>query len=220
MVEPAISPVTPPAPETRATLVGKCLLVVWMLAYSAGAVFLLFDLWLSPRHAVCLAFRIADCSKFPGDVIAALHAILGGVIGAASLDMVSFHKYVSQKNVFDMSHGWGYLFAPLLGGILGLVTFALLQSGMLVFSGSTPTTGVTFVSRLSYLATGFLAGFGWLQATQGINRLVNRLFSSESAEPRPKEPPAPVAPEAAEEVTAPAQGAPVQVSATVTPIKP
>ncbi len=65
----------------------------------------------------------------------------------------------------------------MLGGVLGLITFALLQTGLLVFASASQAEQSTFASNLGFLAVGFLSGFGWYAATQRIERLVNRFFA-------------------------------------------
>jgi hypothetical protein len=96
---------------------------------------------------------------------------------------------------FNVAHGWGYLFAPLLGAVLGLVVFALVKSGLLIFSGiAAESQSPSFSANLGYIGVGFLAGFGWYQATQGIDRLVKKFFSGDDAA-REKETPLANSPE-------------------------
>ena len=195
-----------PQPTTpqHALVVIMWLIVLWMIAYTSLALYCILDLWISPSHVLCRVFAIADCSKFPPSATSAAHAILGGIIGAGVLGMVSFHKHVSLQQSFNLAHGWGYLFAPLLGALLGLIVFALVQSGLLVFSGTAQLDKPSFVANLGYISVGFLAGFGWYQATQGIDRIVKRFFSGEDTRATP--------PPATQEAE-PAPAAPTEVEA-------
>jgi hypothetical protein len=182
--------VQPPPPQTF--LMGACkwAIVLWLISYTSFSLYVVLDLWVRDVHLLCQAFGVADCSKFPGNALSAFHAILGGVIGAGVLGMVSFHKYVSLRMSFNAAHGWGYLFAPLLGAVLGLVVFALIKSGLLVFSGiAAEPQNPSFSANLSYIGVGFLAGFGWYQATQGIERLVKKFFSGDDTVREEEKPP-------------------------------
>ena len=81
---------------------------------------------------------------------------------------------------------WGYFVAPVLASVLGLVVLALLQSGLIVFAGGGSADKADDLARLGYLAVGFLAGFGWYEATQAIQRIVKRFFSSDGASSNPQ----------------------------------
>lgn len=165
----------------------KSAIAVWLVSYTLIAMSYLADLWLNKDHFLCVNFNYLDCSSFPYWVELSVHSLIGGVLGAGVLGMVSFYKYVSMERSFELSHGWGYLFAPILGGVLGLITFALVQSGLLVFSGSIQDADRNFVSNMAFLAIGFLSGFGWYPATLKIQSLVNKFFLSESNESSEKD---------------------------------
>lgn len=169
----------------------KVVLVVWMLAYTTAALVLIIEGWLRNYGLLRQAFCIPSDQELSALLVAAFHSILGGILGAGALGMVSFHKHISIKQVFNNAHAWGYLFAPWLAAVLGLIVFALLQAGLLVFSGTALSSEKSDTAPLGYLAIGFLSGFGWYQATQRIRRLIKKFF----AEPtQPTETPSPPVP--------------------------
>jgi hypothetical protein len=98
-------------------------------------------------------------------------------LGCGALAIVSFHKYVAYEKGFELAHVWGYFCGPWLAATFGIVVFALLQSGLLVFSGKFPENGQFETANLGYLAIGFLAGFGWFRFTKIIEHLITRVFS-------------------------------------------
>ena len=108
----------------------------------------------------------------------AIYAVLGSILGAGALDIVSFHKHVSINQDFQEAHIWGYFLAPWLAAVLGLIVFALLQSGLLVFSGGISSSSNSEIAQLGYLAVGFLSGFGWLQAVEKVREIVQRFFAA------------------------------------------
>ncbi|HEY0725869.1 MAG TPA: hypothetical protein VGD41_18115, partial [Pyrinomonadaceae bacterium] len=90
------------------------------------------------------------------------------------------------KRDFRPDHVWGYFVAPWLAAVLGLIVFALLQTGLLVFSGGGSSAGIEpknpAIANLGFLLTGFLAGFGWYDMVLLIRRMVQRFFHESSEE--------------------------------------
>ncbi len=168
--------------EGAGILLLKIVLVAWMLTYLSAALILLANTWLKTNHVFCQVFGVPDCGAISPLFISGLHAVLGGVLGAGALGLVSFHRHVSEIPEFDPAHAWGYLFAPWLAGVLGLIVFALLQTGLLVFSGGVSASEDAALSNLAFLAIGFLSGFGWYDATQRIRRVVKRIFEDAEAQ--------------------------------------
>jgi hypothetical protein len=165
------------AQHPRMTFMLKWLLAIWMILYTAFAARTVMRILVEGGSAGCSILGMS-CPNPASTITGLLQAMLGGVLGAGVLGMVSFHQWVSVRGLFDARHAWGYLFAPLLGAVLGLIVFALLQSGLLIFSGNA-ATGSTVVSSLGYVAVGFLSGFGWYTATRRIESIVSRFFSEE-----------------------------------------
>jgi hypothetical protein len=176
----------------QAPFIIKLAIVVFTTAYLLAALALLLDFWVLGQTHLKQSLGLAQDRSLPPLFLSALHAMVGAVLGAGVLDIVSFHHYAS-KGDFEARHVWGYFVSPLLAAVLGLVVFALLQSGLLVFAGGAQDKADD-VARLGYLALGFLAGFGWYEATQSIRRIVQRFFSGGGAEAEP--PPAPTIPPA------------------------
>lgn len=179
-VEPAVVPVDltpPPAPGPQAPFLVKLLLVAWIVGYLLATLALLLDVWVLQRVTLLGLLGLPPGAVLSSGFLSALHAMLGAVLGAGVMDIVSFHTYASVKGDFQSRHVWGYVLAPLLAAVLGLVVFALLQSGLLVFAGQAKGEPDE-LARLGYLAVGFLAGFGWYEATDSIRAIVKRFFNS------------------------------------------
>jgi hypothetical protein len=149
-------------------------------------------------------FGLPATLTLPTIFVSAMYAVLGGILGAGVLDIVSFHKYVAVKRDFQSAHVWGYFVGPWLAAVLGLIVFALLQTGLLVFSGNKPSGDQSDVSNLGYLAVGFLSGFGWLEATERVREIVSRFFGAGPQPPGPRQ----------SESTAPADGGSTVPTAT------
>ena len=175
VIVPVVAAAPPASPQAPFWV--KLLIVAFVLCYLSGALWLLLDAWVLGLVNLRRMIGVAPDALLPPVFLSALHAMLGAVLGAGALDIVSFHKYASVKGDFQTRHVWGYFVAPLLAAVLGLVVFALLQSGLLVFAGGAKDKADD-LARLGYLAVGFLAGFGWYEATESIQRIVKRFFSS------------------------------------------
>ena len=176
-VSEEVSVQQPPSPQ--APFVVRVIIVLFVLGYMLATLWLLLDAWVFGSMRLRWLLGMNSDAALPPVFLSAFHAMLGAVLGAGALGIVSFHHYASIKGDFQSRHVWGYFVAPVLASVLGLVVFALLQSGLLAGGGSADKADD--LARLGYLAVGFLAGFGWYEATQAIQRIVKRFFSSDEA---------------------------------------
>jgi hypothetical protein len=166
------------APAPQAPLVMKLLIILFTLSYMTAAMYLVVDCWVLGQTTLKAALGLPADHLLPEIFVSAVFAVLGAVLGAGALDLVSFHRYVAVKRDFQAPHVWGYFFAPWLAAVLGLIVFALVRSGLLVFGGGPSGESPSDVSNLGYLAVGFLSGFGWFQATERIREIVSGFFRS------------------------------------------
>ena len=156
----------------------KLAIVVYALAYITMAMYLLVDCWVGDKIHLKHLLDIPSSHELPVLFVSAVYAAIGSILGAGTLDIVSFHKYVAVKQDFQKSHVWGYFVGPWLAVVLGVMVFALLQTGLLVFAGTRTADSPSDVANLGYLAIGFLSGFGWLEATERVREIVSRFFVS------------------------------------------
>ena len=77
---------------------------------------------------------------------------------------------------------WGYFFSPFVSAILGIIVFALLKSGILIFAGGISADKISETSRLGFLAIGFITGFGWYQFIKKLQGLVSKAFEVKKSE--------------------------------------
>lgn len=170
----------------------KFIIVAFSLLYVSFILYLVVDSWVHEQAALKRFLGVPVETPFPPGFLSAVYAVLGSVLGAGVLGIVSFHRHVSIQQDFQTPHVWGYFVAPWLAAVLGLIVFALLQTGLLVFSGGGSSGPDSEISHMGYLAVGFLSGFGWVQAVEKIREVVKRFFAASPAQTRPsQEPPAP-----------------------------
>jgi hypothetical protein len=180
-----------PLPAAQASFPAKLVICVFVSLYLLGSIQLLFNLWLANGTEIAwiLGMRGVPLGK---DVIPIVHVVLGAILGAGVLDLVSFHHYASELDDFQTRHIWGYFFGPIMAAALSIVIYALLRSGLLVFAGGAGSGDSSTTSNFGYLAVGFFSGFGWYDAVQSIQAAIKRFFSSGSKQNEPSPEPKPV----------------------------
>ena len=182
------APATVQPKSPTLVLIAKFFLAVWILFYVSLALTVLINSWAHNNQGICDYLAVEDCKTLSPIFVSAIHAMLGGVLGAGVLGLTSFHRHVSIEQNFDIAHSWGYIFAPWLSAVLGLTVFVLLQSGLLVFSGEMGTSNEVSIQNLAYLGIGFLSGFGWYDATRRIQKIVKNFFSEKESSPEKDKP--------------------------------
>lgn len=158
----------------RPSSISMILLILFVISYLVGAIWLFIEGWLNQFMALNRVWGYPGDKPFPEMLQSALFSLVGAIMGCGVLGITSFYRYVCIEDNFKRSHVWGYYLAPILAGIVGLMTFALLQSGLLIFSGG--VQNATPVSHLGYLALGFLSGFSWYRFTSKADEIASNLF--------------------------------------------
>lgn len=166
---------------------------MYMTSYTLLAIWFLLNTWFGDR----LVLRIVgltrpDESSLSDSLISCSFCFSGALMGCGAFGIISFHKYVAVTRSFATPHVWGYYLAPFLAGTLGIVVYALLRTGLLVFAGNA-TSGtahpVSESGHLAYLVAGFLGGFGWFELLMRLRRMVFRVVRDPDrgiAEDQPK----------------------------------
>lgn len=163
---------------SQANFFTKISVLLFILAYITIVFIVLFDGWIHDYAILKNLFNLSKETSLSPMLVSIIHTVLGSLLGCGVLAIVSFHKYIAYERTFEVSHVWGYFCGPWLAATLGLVVFALLQSGLLVFAGNVSGEPQTESTNLGYLAIGFLSGFGWYRVTKILELLVTRVFSA------------------------------------------
>lgn len=157
------------------------MLIVFLFTtgYAIFALWLLFDGYINSFLSLNSLWSIDASSEIPKVFQLALFSLVGSILGCATLDIVSFHKYIAIKKVFDLDHIWGFFFSPILAAIIGLIVFALFQSGLLVFSGNFSNEESPVTAELGFTAVGFVAGYSWHDVITRFREISDGLFKKE-----------------------------------------
>lgn len=180
MAEYSKSPDSAPGPIPKYPNFHPMMLVIFLftISYSLLGMWLLFDGYLNSFSSLYWLWGLDD-SGFPAIFRLAIFSLVGSILGCATLDIVSFHKYIAIKKVFDLDHIWGFFFSPILASIIGLIVFALFQSGLLVFSGNLSTEESPVTAELGFTAIGFVAGYSWHDVVSKFREISDGFFRKE-----------------------------------------
>ncbi|MGR5478370.1 hypothetical protein ACPV5A_14355 [Vibrio chagasii] len=135
---------------------------IYIFIYTIAAIWLLIGGWVNNFSVISGLW--GTNITLPPHVQSLFFTMIGALLGCSILGITSFHRYVAIEKSFDRDHLWGFLLAPLLAVVVGLLIFALLQSGLVVLTNqatsstlNTPSVTATF----GYLAIGGVAGYNW-----------------------------------------------------------
>jgi len=142
---------------------------VYIFLYALLTLFLTFKTWSGDFNFLKL---ILDVNVINKDVQLAVSTVLGSLLGGSILSLSSFHKYISN-NQFSVSHGGGYLIAPLFFGLIGILMYVFLQSGIFILTGQ--ETANQSSSQLAYLAMGAIASYNWDVFIKKLEGLSSRI---------------------------------------------
>lgn len=151
---------------------------IYIFIYVAMATWLLFDGWITNFSSLQSVWSLPKGQpSFPSHVVFSIYTILGAILGSGLLGIISFHRYVAIEKSFDNDHAWGFLFAPLLAGIVGILVFAIIQSGLIVLSGQMSTIDNESNATLGYLAIGAITGYNWDVFVQKMQELSSNILN-------------------------------------------
>lgn len=116
----------------------------------------------------------AQCSN-DGLMTLALFTIFGAILGGSTLGIISLHKYSAVTKTLDIDHIWGYLMAPVLSVIIGILIFCFLQSGIFVLTGESGTTAMTTNVKIGYISLGAICSYNWDVFIMKLQKLSSRI---------------------------------------------
>ncbi|MFW1318539.1 hypothetical protein ACEV70_00630 [Vibrio parahaemolyticus] len=152
---------------------------LYIFVYVAIATWLLFDGWITNFSSLQSIWSVPEgVLSLPSHVIFSIYTIIGAILGSGLLGIISFHRYIAIEKSFDDDHAWGFLFAPLLAAIVGILMFAIIQSGLIVLSGQMSTADNESNASLGYLAIGAITGYNWDVFVQKMQELSSNILNT------------------------------------------
>ncbi|MGI2869075.1 hypothetical protein [Vibrio alginolyticus] len=157
---------------------------VYIFFYTMAAVWLLFDGWINQFKSIYGLWSLVPSTPLPAHVFFLAFTMLGSILGSALLGIISFHRYKAVEKTFDPDHLWGFLFSPLLAMIIGILAFAIIQSGLVVLSGQMNTSTNQDNATLGYLAIGGITGYNWDIFVKKLQELSKNVLNTQSQQER------------------------------------
>lgn len=102
----------------------------------------------------------------------AAYSILFGLLGALVHCLRAIYIHRSIRNDWDDRWIIWYYLRPVVGGVMGLVSFVFIKAGLIVFASESSPPGN---ARIAYMAVAFLGGFNvrnFLQKIEDVSRSV------------------------------------------------
>jgi len=156
------------------------------ISYCIGGLWLLFDGWLNGFSSIYWIWGVNESVGIPPIYKLAMMSLVGSILGCGTLDIVSFNKYVAIEKTYDLDHIWGFFISPVLASIIGLIVFALFQSGLLVFSGSFSNEKAPVTAELGFTAVGFISGYSWHDVINKFRDISQGLFRKQNSRGKKK----------------------------------
>ncbi|WP_016955938.1 hypothetical protein [Catenovulum agarivorans] len=154
-------------------------ILIYILSYSVLSIWLLFDGWINKFSSIHWLWGIESSDGFSNGVLLTIFSLLGAILGGAILSITSFHKYIAIEKKFDRDHLWGFIFIPILSVIVGIIVFTLVQSGLLVLSGSFADGEQSITTTMGFTAIGCISGYNWDVIAAKLQELSKNIFKKD-----------------------------------------
>jgi hypothetical protein len=157
------------------------LIPIYIFIYTLTAIWILIDGLLTDFSFILKLWVIDDSQAVPPIVTYLIFTMVGSVLGSSLLGITSFHRYQAVEKSFDVDHLWGFFFSPLLALIVGILIFAIIQSGLVVLSGNLASATNPENATLGYLAIGGISGYNWDVVVKKIQNLSKDVLNAEDS---------------------------------------
>ncbi|EKN3731991.1 hypothetical protein OU760_001117 [Yersinia enterocolitica] len=147
--------------KSKRYLAFSIVISLYILSYSVISIWLLFDGWINNFKSLSWIWNIQHDKEFPDIVRFAFFTIIGSILGGGILSITSFHRHIAINKNFDSDHLWGFIFSPILSMIIAIIIYSLIQSGLLVLTGSINENTSNISSVLGFTAIGAISAYNW-----------------------------------------------------------
>jgi hypothetical protein len=162
--------------ETRFDEIIAVLSGLYTLLMLGFFLWLLYDVWIG-QYSLANLLGYSDTQLLDSVIFHLLaYSFIGGALGGLVNEIRSFLVWHSEREAFGHRFIWKYLMAPWIGAILALFTFALIRSGVAIFSGDSAPNANSLSQSLSTFSIGALAGYGSRKVFVWLDFQVNRIF--------------------------------------------
>lgn len=133
----------------------------YIMAYTLFSIKYLFLSWAGDYAFLNNLIHASDSFVANEEMKLAIFTIIGALFGGATLGITSLHKYSAVTKKLDIDHLWGYLMAPILSIVIGILIFCLLYSGIMVLNGGSSINTAQASVKIGYLSLGAICSYNW-----------------------------------------------------------
>ncbi|HFF8549854.1 TPA: hypothetical protein ACGEYS_003416 [Kluyvera cryocrescens] len=137
------------------------LLFIWIMGCTLITLRYLFLAWSGDYTFLRVLLKPTGEFVISDEIKLAIFTVAGALLGGATLSITSLHKYSAVTKTLDVDHLWGYLMAPVLSIVIGLLIFCLLYSGLMVLNGGASINSELSSVRIGYLSLGAVCSYNW-----------------------------------------------------------
>ncbi|MEW5118747.1 hypothetical protein QWY69_021325 [Klebsiella aerogenes] len=134
---------------------------VYIMTYTLFSIKYLFLSWAGDYAFLNDLIHASDSFVANEEMKLAIFTIIGALFGGATLGITSLHKYSAVTKKLDIDHLWGYLMAPILSIVIGILIFCLLYSGIIVLNGGASINTAQTSVKIGYLSLGAICSYNW-----------------------------------------------------------
>lgn len=163
-------------PETRNDIISAIISVVYLLIMLLVLSWMLADICIGKASLLTSLTGKTDVLANAGLLRLVLYAVFGGGLGGTLNGIRSLLFWHAEKQMFGWRYLWKYLSAPLVGGVLAAIAYALVRGGVVAFAGDVGGNTEGAVQGLAAFGIGALAGYGSHSVFQWLDAVVKRVF--------------------------------------------
>ncbi|ORM65839.1 hypothetical protein PRCB_14480 [Pantoea rodasii] len=134
---------------------------IYIMIYTLFAIKYFFLSWAGDYGFLNDLIHPSDSLIANEEIKLAIFTVLGALFGGATLGITSLHRYSAVTKTLDIDHLWGYLMAPILSIVIGILIFCLLYSGLMVLNGGTSVNAGQTSVKIGYLSLGAICSYNW-----------------------------------------------------------
>jgi len=134
---------------------------VYIMTYTLFAIKYLFLSWAGDYEFLNNLIHPSGSLVANEEIKLTIFTIIGALFGGATLGITSLHRYSAVTKTLDIDHLWGYLMAPMLSIVIGILIFCLLYSGVMVLNGGASINAGQTSVKIGYLSLGAICSYNW-----------------------------------------------------------
>jgi len=163
-------------PESKADLAAAIISAAYLIIAILFFLWQLFDIWVG-RFTLAKLLGYSDAEPLTeASTLICIYTFIGGALGAIVNEIRGVLFWHCDHEAYGRRYLWKAIFAPWLGGTLGIFVYFLMRSGIALFSGEFIPSEQSVQQGVPMFTIGILAGYGGRKVFIWLDYQVARLF--------------------------------------------